>query len=675
MEILAPAGNFEAFFAALEKGADAVYVGLKSFNARAYARNFSLEELSYMVPYAHKQKKKVFVALNSVIKESEIPELIDTAIALGQIKPDALIIQDLGVFFLLKKRFPHLRLHASTLMTAHNLAGVKKLAEMGFKRIVLARELTLEEIAHIRQEVKAELEVFVHGALCFTYSGLCLASSYLGGQSSVRGRCRQPCRFLYRCGEEKGYFLSCNDLCALELIPRLKEIGIDSVKIEGRMKSAEYVAAVVEAYRLVRDANPKELPAAINYARSLLEKAGGRRISFGFFLLSHPKDVLDPTAPSAFGVFVGRVLKKEENKVYFLPEAEVEIGDRIRAQSESLGKGVSWKVKMIERIDNLMAINAPEAVEPGYLLFRVVSKTTGVKKSDKKLKEQLKKEITPLEFKLRSSESKRLKQWVRVQALSLPQKLPSKSSWWIRHEQVEFFLDHSLPSGSIPVLSLNIHSYPPLMHHVRRLQKRLPLLTLHLPPIILPSQLAFYQKAITQLMQMGFKRWHLSNIGHLYLLPQSKDLILSVDYTFNLANHLALRILKEMGIKYLTLSVEMDKITLREITKFWMPKDLIVMVFGRVPLFTSRLQLGCKECLISPLGEKYYPLLRDEITYILPEEPFSLGQYIEELERFGIRNFLIDIRFLLNKQIRRLVTARRVNLARGFSFNYKREWK
>ncbi len=675
MEILAPAGNFETFFAALEKGADAVYVGLKSFNARAYARNFSLEELSYMVPYAHKQGKKVFVALNSVIKEGEIAELIDTAIALGQIKPDALIIQDLGVFFLLKKRFPHLRLHASTLMTAHNLVGVKKLAEMGFKRIVLARELTLEEIAHIRQEVKAELEVFVHGALCFSYSGLCLASSYLGGQSSVRGRCRQPCRFLYRCKGKKGYFLSCGDLCALELIPRLKEMGIDSVKIEGRMKSAEYVAAVVEAYRLVRDANSKELPGAINYARTLLEKAGGRRSSFGFFLSPHPKDVLDPTAPSAFGVFVGRVLKREEDKIYFLPEAEIEIGDRMRAQSESLGKGISWKVKTIEKIDHLMAINAPEAVEPGYLLFRVVSKTTELQKSDKKLKERLKKEVMPIEFKLRSSERKRLKQWVRAQVLSLPQKLPSKPTWWIRHEQVEFFLDRPLPSGSIPVLSLNMHTYPPLMHHVRRLQKRLPLLTLHLPPIILPSQLSFYQQAITQLIQMGFKRWHLSNIGHLYLFPQQKDLTLSVDYTFNLGNHLALRILKGMGIKYLTLSVEMDKITLKEITKFWAPRDLIVMVFGRVPLFTSRLQPNCKECLISPLDERYYPLLRDEVTYILAEEPFSLGQYIDELEGFGIRNFIVDMRFLLNKQIKRIVTTRRVNLPRGFSFNYKREWK
>ncbi|HEC67422.1 MAG TPA: U32 family peptidase, partial [Candidatus Desulfofervidus auxilii] len=183
MEILAPAGNFEAFFAAIEKGADAVYVGIKGFSARAYARNFSLKELNFLVAFAHQKGKKVFVALNSLIKENEWPEIIKIALALNQIKPDALIIQDLGIFWLFKNKFPHLPLHASTLMNCHNLTGVKKLAEMGFRRVVLARELTLDEITTIKKNTSVELEIFVHGALCFSYSGLCLASSYIGGQS------------------------------------------------------------------------------------------------------------------------------------------------------------------------------------------------------------------------------------------------------------------------------------------------------------------------------------------------------------------------------------------------------------------------------------------------------------------------------------------------------------
>ncbi len=677
MEILAPVGNFESFFAALEKGADAVYLGLKSFSARAFARNFSLEELSYMVPYAHKRHKKVFVALNSIIKETELNELCETATSLSQIKPDAIIVQDLGVFFLFKNRFPHLRLHASTLMAAHNLAGVRALSQLGFKRIVLARELTLEEITAIRQATKAELEVFVHGALCFSYSGLCLASSYLGGYSSLRGKCRQPCRFLYKINGQKGYFLSCGDLCGLELVPRLKEIGIDSIKIEGRMKSAEYVASVVEAYRLVRDASLKELPAALQYARSIIQKAGGRRLTTGFFLSSQPQDVISPSSPSGFGAFLGRVIKKENDQIFFVSEADVNIGDRLRAQSETLGKGISWKVTTINQQNEMKVINAPQAVEPGYLLFRVISQGINVGKSDKKIKEKIKKEVRPIDLKISPEVCKRLKQWARAQALNLTPK-GHKETWWIKHEQVEFFLDYHFPPNTVPILSLTMHSYSALIHHVRRLQKKLPLLTLNLPAVILPAELPFFKQAVRNLVKLGFKRWHLGNIGHLEILPKDARLILSADYTFNLSNHLALRLLKDIGVQYLTLSPEMDKMCLKVLSKSWGTKDLIMLVYARLPIFTSRLSLktGKKDvCLVSPLGERYYPLIRDQITYILPENPFSLGKYLEELKEMGITNFCVDLRFQLKKQIRKILKRRGISLPQGHLFNYKRGWK
>jgi len=677
MEILAPAGNFESFFAALEKGADAVYVGLKAFSARAYARNFNLNELSYMVPYVHKQGKKIFVALNSLVKETEFGELIEIVLALSQIKPDALIIQDLGVFWLLKHRFPHLRLHASTLMNCHNLIGAQKLAQMGFKRIVLARELTLDEIAFIKNNISIELEVFVHGALCFTYSGLCLASSYLGGHSSLRGRCRQPCRFLYQWGEKKGYFLSCGDLCALEIIPQLKAIGIHSVKIEGRMKSAEYVAAVIEAYRLVRDANLEETQAAIDYARTLIEQAGGRQLTTGFFLSPRPKDILNPEHPGAFGVYAGRVLQKEGNKVYFLPETEIKLGDRIRAQSENLGKGIAWKVMILDKVDDLLVINAPKSVEPGYLLFRVISKTLSIKKSDKKLKKRLEQKVSPIGFKVNPTARKRLWQWIYAQELALPRKTIKKLTWWIRHEQVDYFLDHTFPPGTIPLLALNMQSYPQLMHHVKRILRRHPQITLSLPSVILPAQLSFFTKAVSQLIHLGFKRWHLGNLGHFLLVSQKKDLILSADYTFNIANHLSLRTLKELGIRFLTLSIELDRATIENIIKHWPAQDLIIMVYARIPIFTTRLSLKPfwqNTSLVSPLGEQYYPLIRDEITYILPEESFSLAGYIEKLKSLGIRQFGIDLRFLLRKQITKIVSPRRINLPKGYIFNYKRGW-
>ncbi|HDD45348.1 MAG TPA: U32 family peptidase [Candidatus Desulfofervidus auxilii] len=675
MEILAPAGNFEAFFAALEKGADAIYVGIKTFNARAYARNFTLEELALMIPYAHQLGRKVFVALNSLIKETEWKDLIEIIIALGQIKPDAIIIQDLGVFWLCKHRFPHLVLHASTLMACHNVIGVKKLANMGFKRIVLARELTLKEIENIKKSVSVELEVFVHGALCFSYSGLCLASSYLGGQSSLRGRCRQPCRFLYQWGEEKGYYLSCNDLCALELIPILKEMRIDAIKIEGRMKSAEYVATVVEAYRLVRDASPDESQAAIDYAKSLLSKVESRPLTTGFFLTVKPKNVLDPKHPGAFGVYLGRVLRKEGERIFFRPEAELKAGDRIRAQNEIFGKGIAWKVKNLEKIGELICLNAPTMVEPGYLLFRVVSAIPGLKKSDKKLKTKLNQMVKPIDFKISSSSKKRLQQWIYAQGIEIPKKRFKRIIWWIRHEEVNYFLNYKLPEGSIPILSLNFQTYPLILAHFKKLLKKHPSLTISLPPIILPHQLAFFEKAIKQLLDLGFKRWQLANIGHFELFPEKKGLIFSSDYTFNVANHLALRTLKNMGIHFLMLSLELDKNTIKTLVKYWNKHEIVINVYMRMPVWISRLSLKPfwrSDSLISPLGEKYYPLKRDEITYILPEIPISLKDYLKELKSFGIYQFCVDLRFLLKKEVEKIVTSKGVFLPKGYQFNYQR---
>ena len=250
-ELLAPAGNIESFFAALENGADAVYVGYRHFNARALAGNFTLEEIARLNQYAHRQGVKLYVALNAAVREEEIKEIVTTLSGLSQVEPDGLIIQDGSIARLCQLYFPNLNLHASTLMTIHSTAGVEQLQSMGFQRVVLARELTLKEIAHIAANTTLELEVFVHGALCYSYSGLCLTSSFYGGRSSVRGRCVQPCRRLYRSGRHQGYFFSPNDLSAIDLIPRLRRLRLAAFKIEGRMKPASYVAAVVRAYRSV----------------------------------------------------------------------------------------------------------------------------------------------------------------------------------------------------------------------------------------------------------------------------------------------------------------------------------------------------------------------------------------------------------------------------------------
>lgn len=257
IELLAPAGNFECLIAAVQNGADAVYISGKSFGARSFADNFDNDELEKAVDYCHLRGVKVHVTVNTLVKDSEFRDLSHYIDFLSRVGTDAVIVQDWGVFEAVRRIAPNLPVHASTQMTIHNLAGVKTLERMGAERIVLSRELTIDEIGRIAGKTNAEIEVFGHGALCMSYSGQCLMSSIIGGRSGNRGKCAQPCRLPYSVsGSEKAFYMSLKDLRALEFLPELTKIGVSSLKIEGRMKGAAYVAAVTSIYRSYID-NPR----------------------------------------------------------------------------------------------------------------------------------------------------------------------------------------------------------------------------------------------------------------------------------------------------------------------------------------------------------------------------------------------------------------------------------
>lgn len=259
VELLAPAGSMESLYAAVQNGADAVYLGGAKFSARAYASNFDEENMIKAVEYCHLYNVKVYITVNTLIKEDEIKEAIEYVKFLYEIGVDALIIQDTGLAELIKRNFPDFEIHASTQMTVHNGEGAMFLKKLGFSRIVLSRELSLEEIRHISKDLDIETEIFIHGALCISYSGQCLMSSLIGGRSGNRGRCAQPCRLPYEIinktteKAKKGYLLSPKDICTIENIHHLIDSGTSSLKIEGRMKRPEYVAGVVSAYRKAID--------------------------------------------------------------------------------------------------------------------------------------------------------------------------------------------------------------------------------------------------------------------------------------------------------------------------------------------------------------------------------------------------------------------------------------
>lgn len=263
MELLSPAGNWESLRAAVENGADAVYFGGGDFNARRFAANFSGEELKKAVDYCHLRGVRAYLTLNTLVLDREIRPALAFAAELYRAGADAVLVQDLGLAALLRREIPELCLHASTQMAVHNLPGVREAAALGMERVVLARELSLRDISHIHENCDMELECFVHGALCMCVSGNCLFSSMAGGRSGNRGACAQPCRKRMRVmgkPAENDFHLSLSDLCMLGHVEDLRRAGVCSLKIEGRMKRAEYVAAATRAYRAALDgADAREL--------------------------------------------------------------------------------------------------------------------------------------------------------------------------------------------------------------------------------------------------------------------------------------------------------------------------------------------------------------------------------------------------------------------------------
>lgn len=299
MELLAPAGSFDAAVAAVQAGADAIYIGGKDFSARRGAKNFTDEEIIEIVKYCHLHNTDVHVAANILVKPEETEKFIEYVGFLNSSGIDALIIQDIGMAKIIRKIYPDLPLHASTQMTCASLLHVKYLEDMGFSRVVLARELSKEEILYICKNSKIEIEVFVHGAICMSYSGQCLMSSIIGGRSGNRGMCAQPCRLPYTFKEDgkkirEGYVLSPKDMSLVENIKELKECGVSSLKVEGRLKRPEYVAAVIGVYRKYIDTLKK----VTEEDKKILENSFSRSgFTNGYFLGKPGSNMMSYTTP------------------------------------------------------------------------------------------------------------------------------------------------------------------------------------------------------------------------------------------------------------------------------------------------------------------------------------------------------------------------------------------
>ena len=274
-ELLAPAGNLEIFKGVIESGADAVYVGGSMFGARAYANNFTEDELLEAIDFAHLRGVKVYLTVNTLIKNSEFSKLYDYLLVYYKRGLDAVIVQDIGVVKAIHEYFPSMEIHTSTQMTVTGADGVRFLSQFGVTRVVMAREVSLAEMKRIHEETGMELEAFVHGALCYSYSGQCLFSSILGGRSGNRGRCAQPCRLPYTVeGKKDEYILSLKDMCGIKALDKLHDAGVYSLKIEGRMKQLEYACGVVKYYRSYIDSKKPVSDADYDRIKALGNRCG-----------------------------------------------------------------------------------------------------------------------------------------------------------------------------------------------------------------------------------------------------------------------------------------------------------------------------------------------------------------------------------------------------------------
>ncbi|MDD2447644.1 MAG: DUF3656 domain-containing protein [Tissierellia bacterium] len=380
VELLAPVGSKDALIAAVQNGANAVYLGGKSFNARHNASNFDKDQLIEAIVYAHLRNVKVYVTVNILIDDSEMNEVIEYVKFLYDIDIDAVLVQDLGLASVIRELLPDLDMHASTQMTINNLEGTKLLKKLGFSRIVLARETPLEEIKKIHDNIDIELETFVHGALCMSYSGQCLMSSMIGGRSGNRGRCAQPCRMKYSLvdkndklvdGFDQVYLLSPKDLNTIRNLDKLFENGIVSLKIEGRMKRPEYVATIVRNYRNVIDNSVNILTDNdMKDIKQIFNRGFTKGLPFGDF----GKDFMSSERPDNRGIYLGKVVRADKYKVYIELEEDIEQGDGIEFLLKS-GQYKGIKSPIEGDMGSIIHIDKPGYIENGSSVYKTSSQS------------------------------------------------------------------------------------------------------------------------------------------------------------------------------------------------------------------------------------------------------------------------------------------------------------
>ncbi len=583
-ELLAPAGTIECAKIAVNCGADAIYFAGKTFGARQNAGNFSDDEIFDISDYCHLRKVRTYVTVNTLCFDREYKELEKFIKTLTKAGTDGVIVQDLGVLDFIKNISPDIELHGSTQMTVHSAEGVKRLEKLGVSRVVLARELSFEEISSITKSVSAETEVFIHGAMCMSYSGQCLMSSVIGGRSGNRGRCAQPCRLEFsKKGENPKHYLSLKDMSYAEHIKELKDTGVASLKIEGRMKGPDYVASVVSAYRRLIDEDRAPTPSELNDLNSVFFRGGltdgyytGKtgKTMFAFFKPDNPylRNTVKPTFPDNIQT---EVSASAEFKIGELPRLSLNLGN------------TSVTVTGNEVID--LAKSKPTDKEQlkaqleksGGTAFNIVS--TQINADDSifmpisKLNELRRRGISALEAEiLRPFNSKRFISKRFDYSPKTNHKIAFSCSV-LNYEQYEALQDSDFEYIYMP---LNV-----VLENKGKLTGDRERIVISPPVIIREKERAVQKEKMTTLLNCGFDK---AEIHLLDTIDICKGFRLFSGHRLNIASSHACSEAEKLGMESICLSPELNLAQIRDISRFF---ETEIIAYGKIPLML------CENCI------------------------------------------------------------------------------
>lgn len=652
-ELLLPVGSPESFYAAIDGGADAIYLGLNVFNARNRAKNFTPRQLAALVKFAHARHVKCHITLNTLVKNGELSQLANALWQLQQIKPDAVIVQDLGVLYLAKRFFPNLKIHASTQMGIHNSEGVNFLYDRGVERVVLARELTKPEIEQIAKKSRAELELFIHGALCYSFSGMCLFSSYIGGASANRGLCSQPCRRIYVQEKKDNYFFCLKDNQQLDNLQFFKQNRIASLKVEGRLKSAEYVFRTASAYRMALDN-----PGALEKSGTLLKNDFGREKT-SYFLGGDVSEAITQNASA--GLIIGHVISSADGRVVFDSSESLPANCRLRFRNKQNDEQITVSVSGLKLKDGAYVFKTDNAfLKQGFEVYQA-GQNNGY---PSKIEEN----GVRIDLNYPSSLLKKLLAAVGSKKSTSAPKL------YVRIDDPKL-LD-CLGTGSFDLILS--YGYAQLEELLKADQRFLKSNKLHveLPKFISEKDLNKYRSLLEKLARKGVNSFFISQIYQKQLLPNGS--VLTTNENVYLLNDAAIQFVRSEKISDFVYPFENDIVNLSKTSD----RSGIVPLFYYPELFFSRMPVKIdRSALFSDkMGQKYRKFQKSGITIVVPEKAVSLTQYASKLSRYGYNRYLIDLKYvepskkLFGEIISATKESRSVQMS-STAFNFKRELK